>query len=409
MVMAKDGAIARIKLRLGRLSAHQALALASIAEHSKAHAIELSIRSNVQLRGIEPKRWDEVVTALYEAGLGADNPDADDVRNVMVSPTAGIDTGQVCDVTGLGSDLLALLQAKESFHSLSPKFSLQVDGGENCAMISHPGDIWLSATNGGKAYAFGLASSPDCPALGIITTSMILPFINALLHQFLRCDVARMKQIPSLENFLKTVCENLPFAIEPASGWKRKASVPSAHLGLHRQLDNKHYIGAMPLLGRLAPQQLRELARLSNGELRLTPWQGVLLPHVGADQAGSIIRELRAIGLETSPQSAHAQLRACSGTTGCPSALADTQVDGKLLAERLENGYASVHLTGCSKSCAALAPLPYTLLARSMGRYDLYAQGMFQQNRAGPSRFGQLLATDITIDEAAHFLNARHR
>lgn len=45
--------------------------------------------------------------------------------------------------------------------------------------------------------------------------------------------------------------------------------------------------------------------------------------------------------------------------------------------------------------------LPNTLLARSEGHYDL-----FSQDSAGPSRFGQLLASNITIDEAAFILNA---
>ncbi|AIJ60179.1 precorrin-3B synthase [Brucella abortus] len=409
MVMAKDGAIARIKLRLGRLSTQQAFALADIAEHSGARAIELSIRSNVQLRGIAPARWDEFVTALYEAGLGADNPAADDIRNVMVSPTAGIDPGQICDVTGLASDLLAMLQAEKAFHALSPKFSLQVDGGEDCAMISHPGDIWLSATEEGKAYVFGLASSPDRQALGTIAANNVPPFIDALLRCFLRNGAARMKQLTSEREFVKTVRESLPFAIEPAYGWKRKATVAHAHLGQHRQLYSNHYIGAMPLLGRLTPLQLRELARLAQEELRLTPWQGILLPNIAPGETDRIKRALHATGLETSPKSAHARLRACSGATGCASALADTQADGNFLAARLESGSDPVHLTGCAKSCAALAPLPHTLLARSAGRYDLYAQDRFSQNGAGPSRFGQLLASDITLEEAAHILNARHQ
>ncbi len=356
MVMAKDGAIARIKLRLGRLSTQQAFALADIAEHSGARAIELSIRSNVQLRGIAPARWDEVVTALYEAGLGADNPAADDIRNVMVSPTAGIDPGQICDVTGLASDLLAMLQAEKAFHALSPKFSLQVDGGEDCAMISHPGDIWLSATEEGKAYVFGLASSPDRQALGTIAANNVPPFIDALLRCFLRNGAARMKQLTSEREFVKTVRESLPFAIEPAYGWKRKATVAHAHLGQHRQLDSNHYIGAMPLLGRLTPLQLRELARLAQEELRLTPWQGILLPNIAPGETDRIKRALHATGLETSPKSPHARLRACSGATGCASALADTQADGNFLAARLESGSDPVHLTGCAKSCAALAP-----------------------------------------------------
>lgn len=409
MVMSKDGAIARIKLRLGRLSADQARAVASIAERFDAAAIELSIRSNIQLRGIAPKYWDHMVAALHEAGLGADTPGADDVRNVMVSPTAGIDRGQICDVTELASSLLAMLQANEAFHAVSPKFSFQIDGGEDCAMISHPGDIWLS-TMDRETYAFGLASSPDGQALGAVSAQHALPFIAALLHRFLRQgSFGRMKhlfEVTPPAAFLAGLAQELPFPIHAATSWKRKAPLSLSHLGHYQQSSGSFYIGAMPLLGRLTPHQLTGLASLSDKgplELRLTPWQGVILPYVNEAQIGEITETLHSLGLETSPESPYARLRACSGSNGCASALADTQADGKELATHLKHGTTAVHLTGCAKSCAALAPLPHTLLARSAGRYDLYAQ-----DRAGPSRFGQLLATDITIDEAARLLNARH-
>lgn len=412
MVMARDGAIARIKLRLGRITAEQAYALADMAERFEAGAMELSIRSNIQLRGIAPARWEAVVAALYEAGLGADNPAADDIRNVMASPTAGIDPGQICNVTPLALDLLAMLQANEAFHALSPKFALQIDGGENCAMISHPGDIWLSAMEGGKAYAFGLASSPDRDALGVIAAQDALPFIEALLHRFLRYrDFARMKHlfetVPQRE-FLTEIASQHPFDIRPATGWKRRQTAAFSHLGIHAQAESAFYVGAMPLMGRLTPAQLRGLASLTGDELRLTPWQGVLLPHISREQAREITEKLRALDFEISPQSAHARLRACSGVNGCASALADTQADGRKLAACLAPGTAPVHLTGCAKSCAALAPLPYTLLARSPEHYDLYSRASFPQDGTGPARFGQLLATGITIDDAAHLLNARH-
>ncbi|MBB4094291.1 precorrin-3B synthase [Brucella pecoris] len=414
MVMAKDGAIARIKLRLGRLSADQARSIATIAERFNAGAIELSIRSNIQLRGIAPKHWENIVAALHEAGLGADSPGADDIRNVMVSPTAGIDRGQICNVTELATSLLAMLQANEVFYALSPKFSLQVDGGENCAMISHPGDIWLSAIDG-ETFAFGFASSPDKPALGAIEAQHALPFIEALLHCFLRHGgFARMKhlfEIISQSEFLAGLNRELPFPIHPANDWKRKALTPSSHLGNNLQSDGSFYVGAMPLLGRLTPYQLTELANLSDSgkhELRLTPWQGVILPHMSAAQTTEITEKLRSLDLATTVDAPHARLRACSGSNGCASALADTQTDGEELASHLACGTTSIHITGCAKSCAALAPLPHTLLARSAGRYDLYTQDTFPKDGAGPSRFGRLLATDITIDEAARLLNARH-
>lgn len=409
MVMAKDGAIARIKLKLGRLSADQARSIAAIAERFDAGAIELSIRSNIQLRGIAPRHWDNVVAALHDAGLGAENPDADDIRNVMVSPTAGIDCGQICDVTGLASSALAMLQTNRAFYALSPKFSLQIDGGEDCAMIAHPGDIWLSAIDA-ETCAFGLASSPDKPALGAVEARHALPFIEALLHGFLRQGrFARMKhlfEVVSPSQFLAELDRELSFPIQSATGWKRKAPTPLSHLGQTRQRDGSSYIGAMPLMGRLTPHQLRALADLSNSgksELRLTPWQGIILPYLDGMQIGKITEELRSLDLETTAKAPQARLRACSGSSGCVSALADTQADGGKLAAQLNPGTSSVHITGCAKSCAALAPLPHTLLARSAGRYDLYAQ-----DRTGPSRFGQLLAIDITIDEAARLLNARH-
>lgn len=409
MVMARDGAIARVKLALGRLTAAQARALADIAENFGNGSAELSIRSNVQLRAIQPANWPQAIAALYQAGLGAENPAADDIRNVMASPTAGIDTARTCDVTPLAESLLALLLETETLYALSPKFSLQIDGGEACAMISHPGDIWLSAMDGGTHYAFGLASSPDAPALGAIPPQQALPFIRAVLDLFLRHaqgGVARMKQLFKTmpqARFLDELAQALPFAIEPATGWRRRKPQSFAWLGQHPQSDGRAYVGAMPLLGRLDAAQLRALADLAEqangGEIRLTPWQGVLLPHVEAAQARRVLQGLRDLGLATQAEAPAARLRVCSGSTGCASALADTLADGRLLARHIGDGASPVHLTGCAKSCAALAPLPHTLLARSPGFYDL-----FLQDKAGPSRFGRLLASNITIDEAARLL-----
>jgi len=304
MVMAKDGAIARIKLRLGRLSADQARSIAAIAERSDAGAIELSIRSNIQLRGIAPEHWDNVVSALHDAGLGAENSGADDIRNVMVSPTAGIDRGQIADVTELASSALDTLQANEAFYALSPKFSLQIDGGEDCAMVSHPGDIWLSAMDR-KTYAFGLASSPDKSALGTIDARHALPFTEALLHRFLQQgSFARMKHLfetISPSQFLADLERELTFPILSANGWKRKAPTAFSHLGANRQRDGSTYIGTMPLMGRLTPRQLSALADLSEsvkGELRLTPWQGVILPYVNETRVIDLTQKLRSLGLE---------------------------------------------------------------------------------------------------------------
>ena len=409
MVMAKDGAIARVKLPLGRINATEAHALADIAKVFGNGTVELSIRSNIQIRGIAPANWDEAITALYDAGFGADNPSADDIRNIMVSPTASIDPGQLADTSGLATSLLKMLEGTEKYHALSPKFSFQIDGGEDCAMISHSGDIWLSALEGGTHYAVGLASSPDTQPVGMVRQTEALSLIEALLDLFqhhAETGATRMKHLfetLSQEQFLR----ELPFELSPAPNWKRKPPKPFSWLGTHLQNDGHFYLGAMPLLGRLQTEQLHELARLAKsvngGEIRFTPWQGALLPNIKQADTHRISATLNELGLSSSPEAPQARLRACSGSTGCASALADTLADARHLADLLIAGNKQVHITSCAKSCAALSPLPHTLLARSDDHYDL-----FSQDSAGPSRFGRLLASNITIDEAAFILNARN-
>ena len=403
MVMANDGAIARVKLALGRLSSREAHALADIATAFGNGSIELSIRSNVQIRGIEPANWDKAIAALYEAGFGADNPSADDIRNVMVSPTASIDT------TSLATSLLAMLEIMPEYHTLSPKFSFQIDGGEDCAMTAHSGDIWLSAMDSSTHYAFGLASSPDAHASGMVERTQALTLIKALLDMFqahAQNGIARMKhlfEIMPKSQFL----QELPVAFAQVPDWKRKPTKPFSWLGTHMQNDERFYIGAMPFLGRLQSAQLHELAQIADnangGEIRLTPWQSVILPNIEDKNRDKTTAALKTLGLATSCEQPQARLRACSGSRGCASALADTLADAKQLAAKLIAGQNQVHITGCSKSCAALSPLPNTLLARSDAHYDL-----FSQDKAGPSRFGQLLASNITIDEAAKLLNAQN-
>ncbi len=397
MVMAADGAIARVRLALGRIDSRAARAAAGVAERHGSGAVELTIRSNMQLRGIPPGRWAEAVAALDAAGLGAGAPGADDVRNVLVSPAADIDAGRIADAGPLAAAALDMLRRNPAFHALSPKFSIQVDGGEDCAMIAHPGDIWLSAADC-ESYAFGFASAPDCPALGRVAAQDALALIRAVIARFLETPGAqRMRHLPEPP---AQFAASLGVALLPADGFVRKPPRADTHLGLHRQSDGRRYIGAMPLAGRLSAQALRGLADLadahSGGEIRLTPWQGVLLPHV-EDEA--VAEKLSALGLAVEPDRPQTRLRACAGL-GCASALSDTQADARALLPLMDKvAPKAVHLTGCAKSCAALAPLPATLLARGPGRYDV-----FLQDGAGPSRFGRLLATDVTIESAARLL-----
>lgn len=165
IVQALDGGICRIKLDAGRLDAAQARAVAAAARDCASGVIEATNRSNLQLRGVRRGEEERLVRRLLDAGLGPRHGSlagADDVRNLMLSPAAGLDPHLSLDVRPLAARLLLRLQADSRYHALSAKFAIQLDGGEDLAMLEHPHDIWLSPMPAAPTatLVFGLAGCP---------------------------------------------------------------------------------------------------------------------------------------------------------------------------------------------------------------------------------------------------------
>jgi precorrin-3B synthase len=90
VVAARDGGICRIKLPGGLLLADQAEAVADAAERFAGGVIEATNRGNLQIRGIGNDHRG-LVEYLLAAGLGPREAAGDDVRNLMLSPLAGLD------------------------------------------------------------------------------------------------------------------------------------------------------------------------------------------------------------------------------------------------------------------------------------------------------------------------------
>jgi len=235
--------------------------------------------------------------------------------------------------------------------------------------------------------------------------------IIALLDLFLELatpEQTRMRHL--LENhapadLLQRLQERLGDVLLPAGEWRRAPAQGNAHLGVHAQRQpGLVHIGAATVLGRLAAEQLLGLAdlarRYGDGNLRLTPWQSVLLANIAETAADAVIHSLRALGLLTDAREPLARIIACTGASRCAKGLADTKADALRLAELLPAGeeQPGIHLTGCSRSCAAAHRAPFTLLAVAEGRYDLFARQPLGNG------FGQLLGHHLTPDEAAELL-----
>lgn len=416
IVQALDGGISRIKLPGGVLTDVQARAISDAAQRHASGVLELTNRSNLQIRGVRAESEQALIRALLAADLGPSVADADDVRNVMLSPAAGLDRQQHLDIRPLAADILALLQDNHALHHLSAKFAIQLDGGEALCMLEHAHDLWLRALPGvPQQLVFGLAGCPTDRPLGSVAALEAPQLVETILLTFLdragpeQSRVRQLLETVPAEEFLRRVQARLPFAVSPVPvDWQRQSPADEAPIGIITQRqDGLSMVAASPPLGRIDTRQLLAAAELAglhgDGTLRLTPWQGLLIPNVPIDEADSVLTALGQAGLLIDSADPLTNLIACTGSAGCARGLADTKGDTLTLAACLQRTDArpQVHLSGCSRSCAAAHVAPFTLLAVGDNRYQLF-------ERTGEAGFGQSLAPPMTIDQAGAWFAQHH-
>lgn len=411
-----------------------------------AHAsgtVELTNRANLQLRGVKAGHEAALSRQLAQAGLGpqAVAPEArtdaqrtavaDDISNLMLSPCAGRDAHALHDTEPLARQILALLQNEPRFAALSPKFSVLLDGGERLAALDHPHDLWFSAMDPAHDaepwFALGLAGQPfaepgsalaavraqDLPAL---VHALLLAFIELATPQHTRMrDLLKARPANAIAAHAARLAQ-VTLRHDPAVGaWQRTPAHPLRRFGAHRQRQpSLWHVGGQIPLGRLDSGVLRGLARLAReyggNTIRVTPWQGVLIPDIDEQSIPAAVDALARLGVLLDAANPLARLIACAGSAGCGKGLADTKTDALALARQMRNAV-EIHLSGCERSCAAAHCAPYTLLAVAPERYNLYARpaAAALEHIAGAGRFGQPVAFGITIEEAARRIDPAAR
>jgi sulfite reductase beta subunit-like hemoprotein len=109
--------------------------------------------------------------------------------------------------------------------------------------------------------------------------------------------------------------------------------------------------------------------------LRTTPWRALLLTGVAAADAKRLADGVTALGLIADPADHRLNIFACVGAPSCLSATVDARGDAARLAAIIGAVRdQTLHVSGCSKSCAHRGSASLTLVGRD-GRYDLIRNG----------------------------------
>ncbi|WP_328466300.1 precorrin-3B synthase [Streptomyces sp. NBC_00448] len=390
---ADDGALARVRIPGGVLTAAQAERLGEAARRFGDGDVHLTSRGNVQLRGLGAACGADMAQLLGAAGL---LPSAahERIRNIVASPLSGLDGRGHLDVGEWLRALDGLLCGSETAAALSGRFLFALDDGRGDVAALAP-DVTLRAAPDGTALlrvgrnpALRLPAA-DAPRAALLAAEA---FVTSAAPDGGEPTAWRVADLPDRGGALTAALADRlpePLATEPAppsaspdaTRGKAAPTPPTASPALgpipHPDTPGGPLaLSVLAPLGRLTTTQWRALtalaARTPAAHLRLTPWRGAVVPGVPADRVQEELATLAAAGLVTDTASPWVGVSACAGRPGCAKSLADVRADAAAFVHpapgdgepvRPTSGSGEpgdgptparplpVHWSGCSRGC----------------------------------------------------------
>ncbi|MEB4211661.1 precorrin-3B synthase [Mycobacterium sp. 94-17] len=329
---AADGALARIRLPGGMLTADRLGALASVSSRWGSGTLELTARGNVQLRGLTDVT--AAADALAAAGL-LPSATHERVRNIVASPLSGRSGGNV-DVRRWVGELDAAICAEPRLAELGGRFWFSLDDGR--ADVSG-----LRADVGVHAFPDGCALLLAGRDTGVRMAAVeVVEMLVTIAMRFvdIRETAWRVQELDDIAQLLPgadTSAAPVPAATKAPVGW-----IP--------QHDGRVTLGAAAPLGVL-PARVAEFLAAIEAPLVITPWRSVLVCDLSAEVADTALRVLAPLGLVFDENSPWLSVSACTGSPGCARSAADVRAEAarSLDAESVVHR----HFVGCDRACGS--------------------------------------------------------
>lgn len=397
---AQNSFMLRCRIPAGELTAAQMRGLAGIAEDYGDGKSAVTTRSNLQIRGIAPSNLVHVLTRLSNLGLTSRGSGVDNVRNITASPTAGLDPQELLDVRPFAHALHHYILNHRDLFDLPRKFNVAFEGGGSIDTVADTNDIGFMAVRvpgevkapvvgregqEGVTVPSGIYFRVELAGITghrqfasdagiVVTPGESVALAAAMLRVFSehgdRTDrkKARLKYLIDkwgVPRFLEACAARVSFPLRQLpmeQCLRRPPSLKHGHLGVYRQKQpGKNYIGVVVPVGILSVRAMRRVADLAenygSGQIRLTPWQNLILPDVPDGFVETVKRQLVRAGLHHEATHVAGGLVACTGNKGCKWSSTDTKGHALALGRHL-NGRLSldqpinIHFTGCPNSCA---------------------------------------------------------
>lgn len=340
---AADGALARVRLPGGMITAAQLTALAAASSQYGSGTLELTARGNVQLRGITEAS--AVAEAIAGAGL-LPSATHERIRNIVASPLSGR-VGGKADTRAWVGELDTAIRACAELSELGGRFWFGLDDGR--------GDVsGLGADVGVHVLDDGIALLLAGRDTGVRVSDVPQALVS-VARRFLeiRGTAWRIKELTNIEELLPGVelGPTCPCVTKGPIGW-----IP--------QDDGRVTLGGAVPLG-ILPARVAEFLAAIEAPMVITPWRSVLVCDLSEEVAEVALRVLAPLGLVFDENSPWLSVSACTGSPGCAHSAADVRADA---AQALgEGGEVHRHYVGCERACGS--PLAGDVLVATTDGY----------------------------------------
>ena len=370
----------RIRMPNGVLTSAQARLLGTITRETERNVADVTTRQQIQLRWLTIEGVPQTIARLETAGLSSLQTGMDNIRGIVGCPATGLTPKELVDTAPIAREFQRIFLGNREFTNLPRKFNVTITGcPDNCtaaetqdialtpALLEADGLAGFNLAVGGKQGSGGatLAESLDAfvrphEAADVCAAIALLFRDHGPREARSRARLAFLLEEWGAERFRKELEVRLDRSLPPAGRDARSRAVTD-HIGVFRQREaGMNYVGLKTPVGRITGDQLLELARLADaygaGELRMTPLQNVLLPHVPDRRLGALLAEPLLRELPYNPSEVFRGVSSCTGTDFCNLALIDTKTRAMALTRELERRLGktrplAVRWSGCPAGC----------------------------------------------------------
>lgn len=378
-----DGWLVRLHPPGARLTPAGLRRIAALAAEYGNGLIEISARANLQIRGVTAESHPALVEQLLAERLVDEHDGDGPQRLTLASPLADAD---LIDAIALST---RIEDEGRTVSGLPPKLSIIVDDGGPSSLDAFPTDLRLVGIAEGLVV-LGLA---DRRWHGPLPETEAATVVGSILRGFAglhRGSPDRIRRVRDLPDNALAALTTLPETAPPAKRPRPRC------VGLFAMADDRCAALLGLPFGHCGADRLTQLAAAAPDDsgIRLSPWRGLAFRGLGQSDAERLLSLADTLGLITRDDDPRLSVQACAGSPACSRAEAPTMADAAKLAEAaadlLAQG-ATLHVSGCIKSCAHPAASDLTLVGRG-GLYDVICGGTARDKAIATLDLSALLA-----------------